>query len=315
MKSAQKPIAGPLLGLALSSPFILSFWLLRRMCYLKIQPGLALRGSLVYGLLLAMGLFVIRWRGWVTPFIAFLALGFASTGAGLFLWLSLNLGLPFSSWAGIKSAIPAFLSQHWHYAKWVLGSAFVSWFSGAVYIPLLGMFAGLEAAGVMQAMQNPLKPLQNVLTAFGLLLLPWISRQRASKGEGYASRLMHKVLLGVSALAVAYLVPLAVARHWIVRTLYSQGYYDRFAWLLLYLCAASLVGSSIQGLVIWLKAMEHPNVSFWSQAAGAVLTISIGAYLLWRFKLPGAAFALILNKVGMIIVIAYYLSRYSRNRQ
>jgi O-antigen/teichoic acid export membrane protein len=315
LRGIAAAVAGPLLGLALSSPFLLSFWLLRRLCYLRTEPALALRGSAVYALLLAAALLVMRWQGWVRPFVAFLALGLASGGAGLFLWRRLNLRSVFSSRTGIKSAIPAFLSQHWRYAKWVLGSVFVSWLSGAVYVPLVGSLAGLEAAGVLQAMQNPLRPLQNILTAFGLLFLPWISRQRASRGEGRAGRLMLWILLAFGASAVAYLLPLAAARHWVLRTLYRAGYYDGFSWLLLYLCAGAMVAALVQGLSIWLKALERPNASFWSQAAGAVLTVTAGAYLLWKFQLSGAAFALILDKLAMLLVSLSFLVRYSRARQ
>jgi O-antigen/teichoic acid export membrane protein len=123
------------------------------------------------------------------------------------------------------------------------------------------------------------------------------------------------ILLAFSIAAAGYLLPLAVARHWIVRKLYGSGYYEGFAWLLVYLCAGSLIGSMIQGLSIWLKAIERPNAVFWSQAAGAVVTVTIGVFLLWKFKLSGAALALILDKIGMILVLACFLGRYSRNRQ
>ena len=309
LSRAGTPVAGPLLGLAIGSPAILTYWLLRRICYQQTRPDLALWGSLTHGLVLAAGLAVARWRGWVSPFSVFLILGLSSAGASLLLWGVLKPGALPLSWARVKSAIPQFLSQHWQYAKWVLGSAFVFWLSSVVYMPLVGSFAGLEAAGVWQAMENLLKPLQNVLTAFGLLLLPWVSRQRASRGAVYANRIMLWVLAAILVAACAYLVPLAAARRWLVRMLYGERFYDGFVWLLPLLGAAAFIGALLQGLTIWVKGFERPNVSFWSQAAGTALTLSIGIYLVWRFHLAGAAAALILVRAAMTLVVAHYLSR------
>jgi O-antigen/teichoic acid export membrane protein len=312
LRSAGAPLGGSLLGLALASPAILSYWLLRRLCYLHSRPEMALRGSVLYGLLLAAGLWLCRRLGWISPASAFLLMGLASTGAVLLLGVSLKPRLKPFSWAERRSAIPAFIREHWHYAKWVLGSACVYWFAGLVYLPLVGSFAGLESAGVMQAMQNLLKPLQNVLTAIGLLLLPKISRQRVATGEEGARRTMHKVLLLVLAAAFVYLLPLALARRWIVGLLYGRGFYDDFLWLLPYLCMVSLIGSLMQGLTIWLKAFEQPQATFWSQAAGAAFSLSVGLYLVWVFKLSGAAVALVLVEVLMSLVLLFFLRRSSR---
>jgi O-antigen/teichoic acid export membrane protein len=268
---------------------------------------LALGGSLTYGLVLAAGLAVSRWQGWVSPFSGFVILGLSSVGASLLLWSALELGEIELSWSRVKSAIPKILRQHWHYAKWVLGSSFVFWLGGVVYAPLVGSFAGLEAAGAFQAMQNLLKPLQNVFAAFGLLFLPWVSRQRAIQGAGKANRIMLMVLAAIFAAACAYTVSLLLARHWFVRMLYGQGYYSGFLWLLPYLCVASIIGSLLQGLSIWLKAFERPNAAFWSQTAGAAMTLSVGLYLVWNFKLLGAAAAIILVNVVTAFVLSCFL--------
>lgn len=245
----------------------------------------------------------------MTPFSAFITLGISSAGASLLLWNSLSLRLNTTSWARVKTAIPTFLSQHWHYAKWVLGSAFVSWLDAIAYLPLVGSIAGFEDAGILQAMQNLVKPLQNIITGCGLLFLPWISRQRAAKGEGYAIRMTLRLQLAILAAGCVYLVPLGVGRRWIVSSLYGQEYYRGFVWLLPYLCSASLISSLLQGLSIWLKAFEHPGALFWSQTAGAVLTLSVGLGLVWAFHLSGAAVALNLVNVVMAMVLIYFLRR------
>lgn len=308
-RAAGLPVSGPLLGLAIGSPAILSFWLFRRICYLKTRPELALAGSLLHALILVLGLLAAHRLGRSSPFSAFLILGLSGLAASLLLRRSIGVESKRISWTAIKPAVHSFLSRHWSYARWVLGSAFVFWLSGAVYPPLIAGLLGLEATGVFQAMQNLIRPLQNVLVACGLLFLPWVSRQRAGKGEGCAHRIMVGVMAVHIAAACLYLAALMIGKRWIVPLLYGRGYYDGFLWLLGYLGAASLIGAMIQGLHIWLKAFERPEAVFWSQTAGAAATLTVGLLLVWRLKLCGAASGLVLSAAVMALVLLYFLFR------
>jgi O-antigen/teichoic acid export membrane protein len=126
---------------------------------------------------------------------------------------------------------------------------------------------------------------------------------------------MLRVMVVIFAAACAYAAALMVSRQWIVKTLYGPGYYSGFLWLLPWLCVGSIAASLIQGLTIWLKAFEKPNASFWSQAAGAAMTVSIGLYLVWQFKLVGAAIAMILVNLAAAVVLLSFVRRFLRGTQ
>jgi O-antigen/teichoic acid export membrane protein len=120
-------------------------------------------------------------------------------------------------------------------------------------------------------------------------------------------------LAAITATAFAYIVLLLAGSRWIVGLLYRQGYYESFLWLLPFVSAASFIASVVLGLAIWLKALERPDATFWSQATGAALTLSVGLVLVWAFKLPGAAVALVLVRIAMCAVVLFFLGRYFRH--
>ena len=155
-----------LFGLSLALPFILLFWFFRRACYLKTSPELAFKGSIFYASLLILCFFGI-WRGdWISPFNVFLIMALASAGVSLIFWSLLGIRMKDVSLTGTSPGLKVVLHQHWAYGKWVVGSSFVYWGAGAIYLPLIGVFAGIEEAGAFKAIQNLILPLGQTLTAF-----------------------------------------------------------------------------------------------------------------------------------------------------
>lgn len=168
-------------GLAFGSPFILSFWLFRRVWYLKTKPQTSVIINIFYSILLFCSLFILHFRNSLTSFSGFLILGMACAVGSLLSWLFYGYHFKTDSHSNEKLHIKDVFSKHWGYGKWVVGSAFVFWLSGSIYVPLIGIFAGLESAGIMRALQNLVLPVNNIFTALSLPLLPWLSaRKRTS---------------------------------------------------------------------------------------------------------------------------------------
>lgn len=151
LSSYQKTISFSLLGVAIATPNILIFWLLRRACYLEERPDLASRGSIFYIVLILCGLFWMKILGLVSPFITFMVMAVASASVALVLWQLLKPQILVHSLIEAKSTVVEVLKQNWDYGKWVIGSAFVFWLGNAMYIPAIGLILGLENAGAFRA--------------------------------------------------------------------------------------------------------------------------------------------------------------------
>lgn len=78
-------------GLAVSLPFLLLLWLLRRLCYVDGEPISALVSSAAYAPVLIGGLFLLRRLAWPTPFAALLAMAVAAAAASASAWRKLGL--------------------------------------------------------------------------------------------------------------------------------------------------------------------------------------------------------------------------------
>ena len=87
-------LPGALAGVAIASPCILFFWLLRRAYYMNLAPARAAMGAFIYFVLVTGGLFVIYKKALISPFSAYLLMAIGALGTGLFLLTQVNKALP-----------------------------------------------------------------------------------------------------------------------------------------------------------------------------------------------------------------------------
>src|SRR5581483_2439226 len=70
-----------LAGVSVAAPCILFFWLWRRVAYLALRPGIAVRGAAIYVSIVVMLLVLLARVGWLSPFSAFLTQAVAGLAA------------------------------------------------------------------------------------------------------------------------------------------------------------------------------------------------------------------------------------------
>ena len=296
-------------GLALAMPSILLYWFLRRVCYLVSRPQLAMRGGVIYAISLLTIFLAISGGGRASSFVTFVSMGLASSAAFAVIWRSLNevFGSRPSFWK--LSDVLGLLVKHWAYGRWVLGSTWVHWLSSSGYLPLVGSFAGLAQAGALQALQNLLAPLQQTLTALGLVLLPWLAGQSINYGGRFVKDRTIPLALGLVSLAVLYALPLIAWGERLTEVLYQPGEYSRYAWLFPYLSAASVLGAATQGLALGLRAIGRPDAVFWSQAVATLVMVSVGIQLVRMLGLYGVVIGLVASSTAMVLTLLIYVSR------
>lgn len=301
------------LGLAIFVPAVLFFWFFRQVCYLRARPSLSLKGSLLYALLLFLGLIAAVRQNCLSLFTALFIIALVSVGASFTFWRQLNIRLSDLSWVKVKFTIKNILIEHWHYGKWVIGSAFTNWISLIIYLPLVGVFVGVAPAGAFKAMQNLFLPLHKVFEAGLLLLLPWLVQQRMVSSVGSLKRILHKFILVTLLISISYVIILILFKDVIIRFLYGTDYYFTFLWLFPWLGVVAIVESMSYGLCMGLRALQRPDAIFWAQLAGAMVTISIGIYLVIKLKLLGAVLGT-LFALSLITLLDIYFLRVNLKR-
>lgn len=305
-------LAFSFMGLSIATPFILFFWLFRQFCYIKTRPDLAWRASLLYAFFLIGGTFTLENYSFVSAFNAFTIMAFSSFLSTVFFWRYLGID---GIWVCINQRsgrVNNILNEHWRYGRWVVGSAFSSWFSTVSYLPLVGFLVGIQQAGVFRAIQNLMLPLERLLSVFSLLLIPWISKNRSLKGDGYVKKRLFTLMMINLFLASVFGLFLIIYGNRFAKLLYGSHYVVSFTWLLPYFVIITVISVLVQVLGIGLKILERPDVIFWAENISTVLTLTFGLYLVAAFELRGAAIGLLISTITMFISLSYFLFKHFR---
>jgi O-antigen/teichoic acid export membrane protein len=300
----QHPMTETFVGLAVGMPLMLTFWFVRRACYLELKPKNAIKGSAAYAVALFSGVYLAHFLELrITSASAFILMGIASASVSLWMWFSKAiLAMGHSRVTVPKDLLP----YHWNYGKWAVGSAFVHWSATTIYLPFVGALDGLSQAGGFRALQNLFLPLQQSFTALGTLILPWIARRRATQGIGSVKRTVLTLLPLSLVVTSLYCLLLLIAGPRLLPILYGSYKYNGFVWLVPYLSFTVLVTTVNTLLSIGLKALELPRAVFLAQAVGSMFTLTLGLLAVYFFGLGGAAAALMAASLTTAVALTLF---------
>jgi len=292
------------LALAIAAPFILLLWLLRRAFYARLNPGWAAVGGLVFLLILLASALALRAAGRLTP-----ATGFLTMGAGSLIGCLLLLVLLRPTLATDSSSIRAVAADHWRYGKWVAAAAGPTWVTDNVYYLVLPAWVGLAEAGALKALLNLAMPALHSIGALGVLLLPILVRDRDFGGLHAMNRTI-KLSLALFLLGSAcYLALLWGFRLQIFHFLYAGKYAAYAAWPMVLLGLLPFVQSVPVVLGGALRALERPNLAFWSCVGGSALALALGVPLASSLGVGGALVGLVASYGLLGMLTLFFLIR------
>jgi O-antigen/teichoic acid export membrane protein len=313
MGAAPSALAPAMLGLSAAAPFSLLFGHLRRACYLETKPELALKGSLLYVLLLVAGM-AILWRlHRITAAGAFVLMGVAGLAASLLLWRCLGLRVADVPFRDADGLLAGAVRRHWAYARWSLGTTVLFWLASSLYLPLVGALAGLPAVAAFRATENLLLPMSKTLTALGLLLLPWVTTQSRGGDRRYLDRTAIQTSLLVILPTAAYVVGILAAGPGLSRLLYGNDYYVSSLSLVPWLGVSLMlraVGDT--GFGVAARASGRPDIGFWATLAAAAVTMAAGPALVSLYGAAGAAAGWMASSAASCVASVYLFRRRSR---
>ncbi len=187
----------------------------------------------------------------------------SSTIVSFYLIKVLRIKLNFVVLFGTSPKFRNILSAHWGYGRWVSGSAVVHWLSGSVYLPMVGFIVGLSQLGARRRYRNLVLRLDQIMTAIGMLLLPWFAMRIEINGKFWLKRRILKVIYSFSLVALLYISLMLFCRSNFT-ILYGENNCEH-NWMIPYFCLIALVGTKNQLLYIFLKSFQKSNVIFISQ--------------------------------------------------
>ena len=282
-----------LIGMFVSSSPMLFYWFFRQSCYIRTQPTRAFYGSLLYSILLFISLITIRYFGQISPATAFYFMGISSFFASVIFWPDKRsirgTVLPNSNL--IKKTI----NDQWVYGKWALGTSIAYSLSSNVYLIFVALYLGLSQAGILRATQNLILPLQQIIAASNILILPLLVRERSrsSKKSFINKSTVLSLIYFIGSLV--YVLFLILFRKVILHIFYNSDIYDKYLWMIIGWGVILLLVSLISSITISLRAMERPKYVFIAYLVSSAFTITLGARIILNFQLPGVMVSMTLS--------------------
>jgi O-antigen/teichoic acid export membrane protein len=306
-------LPGALAGVTIASPCVLFFWLARRTFYLQLAASRAAIGAFVYSTVSMAGLFFIYRRQLLSPFTAFVLMGAAALGTGLYNLMRLRAGL--RSDTSQAPNVRETWRRHWSYGRWALASCVANWIPAYIYYPLLSGIASITASGQLKALMNFTLPMEQTKAALSLLLLPYAANLHARKGASSAGAVSTRMSLAAVGLCSAYWAVILFFRGSVFHFLYT-GKYSNVAHLLPLVALGSIVWSACFGPAIALRAMESPASVFAAYSLATFLSLVIGVPATWKFGLVGAIWggntADVLSWIVVLIVLRRKITGYKQ---
>ena len=286
---ATPQLAAATAGSALAMPFLLLFWLVRRMCYVVHRPSIAVSGSAGYLLLMLVGLAALRAAHLLGVFSAFLLAGGVSIPASLvLLWQLGALRSQVSttySWRHV-------LRENWAYGRWLVASTALFSVVSQTQTYFAAVFLGLGAAGILRAVQIPSLVMTQIIIAAGLLVLPSMARDY---GLARVDQLRKKAVVTsvfLTAMALAYAALLAVFAQPIERVVFG-GKFAVNAWLIPVLGLVPVCLGFGEGFMMAVRAFQKPHYDLIANAISAPVVLITAALFIRAWGLGGAAVSLV----------------------
>ncbi|MCX6026925.1 MAG: polysaccharide biosynthesis C-terminal domain-containing protein [Chloroflexi bacterium] len=298
-----------LIGAGIALPFMLFLWVTRRAFYVIQRPMGALRSSVIYAAVLLMALWVVHRMALDSSSTGFALMGASSLLAGL---LSLYLG-KIGIGKGSAALSRELLGVQWGFGKWIVAATIPMLAAGQAQTFFTASMVGLEAAGVLRALQNLIQPMVQAITAIGTLGLPALA---ADFGRGNLSGLRRKgifVTLTLTGMATAYGLVVFLAARPIEELLYG-GKYAAYSWLIAPLGLIPIFIALPTGILLILRAIQKPRIYLISGVVTAVVGLISCIVLIPIWGVAGAVASLVSTYGANVFVALYYYRRWFPSR-
>jgi O-antigen/teichoic acid export membrane protein len=294
------PAPRAILGMALACGVLMMAAFGRRTFYIRQRPDLAARYSLTFFVSCSGILWLSLQLGILNGFSAFLITALAWSVATIVMVRELPRPTVNVSFTEINIA---HWPEHWKYARWVLVTAFVFQFTTQGYFWLVAAFLPIKEVGDLRAMYNLVLPIDQVLAAITLLILPKMCSLYASRGFAGLLPLWKKYGLGWFLASCGFSGLISVLGRPVMHILYA-GKFDQLALLMAILAFLPAVMGIGHTLNAALKAAERPNLVFFAYICGGVATLFFGAPMVAHFGLSGAVYGMLMSGAAYSIALA-----------
>jgi O-antigen/teichoic acid export membrane protein len=304
--SGQGALERTLLSCAISGPFIMGFWFLRRVYYLDSDASAAAFSSLVYAIVVTLLAVLLRAAHYLSTESAMIAMGIASLVASIHSYRKYFGGVGWS-----RENIRQSAREHWKYGKFPVASSVLSIGTSNMQTFLVAFSSGLGAAGVLRAMQNLVTPAQQVVSALGIFIIPVLSRDISAGRTVSAHRKAAMYLTIVVAVTAVYAASLLLFRG-PLETLIYGGKFRQYVLLLPLNGLIPVMIALTSGFSVLLRANQKPQHILASAVAGCTVGFATALPFSHMWGVWGAVTSVLLANLAVAVTTACYYFAHRR---
>jgi O-antigen/teichoic acid export membrane protein len=293
-KAGGPAMAQALFSTAMASPFILLLWLMRRTCYVRLDPRPAALAGLAYLVLMMGGLAFLYHTQRLSVPLAMLVMALSSLITSIWLARGEGIGSIWPSKALWRTAI----HDHAEYGKWAIGSGLVAYIPTNIFFLIIPMLATLGESAALRAMTNLVMPVIQANNAMCVLLLPRLVRQL---GTSRFRETIHRSIVIFAGVPLVYWLLLGIFHERVM----GLAYHDRYmgsSMLLWIIGLQPVFGGLCAVYQAALECRRRPDLVFWSGLFSAVFCLTGGLWLAEKFGLAGVAATMVLSLAGKWLI-------------
>jgi O-antigen/teichoic acid export membrane protein len=299
---------GPVLKMtALTFPFALLIWAIRRLAYVYSKPMAACICSAVYCVCLLGSMEALKMRGQLSAAALFACMAFAAIVASV-PGLAVTLGHKSGTSEDTGAPVPSLFRQHWNFGKWLVISSFMGTLATQAQYFLSAAFLDLKSAGVLRAMMNFTLPPMQVVQAVSILALPTMSRKYDSGNYKDFLRAGHIVALGLTAGTLVFELFVFVFRNNLSTIAYGNKYPGYSSLIPIFGILAVMQGLGAYSLVI--RAMRRSAATMLVAGAGLLCVLILTAPATKLFGVYGTAWSTVISNSATAVVSYWLATRY-----
>jgi O-antigen/teichoic acid export membrane protein len=278
-----------LLGLALSVAVLLSGTFVRRVFYVRRQPRLAAKASVLFFITVACGLGLTTAANVLNSFSVYLvlAVGWLVAGAGVL--GKLPLREPQQDFLQLE---PGYWREHWKYARWVLATAFVFQLGTQGYYWVVAGFLSVKDVAGLKVMYILVAPVEQVLIVFSYLALPALASCYAGRKMKDFFTLWKLYALATLAATGSFAVLVKLLAKPVMHMLYAGKFDDLVPFIGILVLSPLLMGIG-HTMSNALNAIEKPKFVFHAFLSSGIVTFLVGIPLVRHFGLRGAVYGIL----------------------
>jgi len=202
----------------------------------------------------------------------------------------------------------AITSRHWHFSKWLVGSALMLWMTGNLFIIAAGALLGASAVGALRAAQNFMGLVHILFMGLDNIVPARAARHFHVEGKKALGNYLKRVTLygGGATVAIGAIVSI-VPELWLGLVFGTE--YEGYGYLLQVFAVFYVLVFLSLPITAGLKAMEQSRTIFLSQKWSAIFSVLAAYSLTKHFGLAGVMTGLVMASLIRALTQWYGLKK------